>query len=354
MRRGAGRAAEGGAAADRRARRAGRPPSPSCPRSRTSRRGGRQVTGDRLEAALRRPAPEAFGVWPSGEFLFGTSDVGLDAWQLFAAIGLIAFGFAAVVDEARRLRAAGGGRRRRGDLPRHALEGRPLRRGEGAAVPASLVMALILGALLLPRRGGAAAPRPADPEPEAAPAGQRAAGHRPPGADRGAVHRAPRLLELPRPPRRGGRADDRFDELEAFRDEVEGKSVLALTSDRYTDYYLRGAEVRSPAKTPSSRSRGGRARTSASRSTSTPSTPATSTSSTTRSPRTPSTRAARRRTSRRWSAPSPTSSGSGTGRHRSSASSPRRPARAGSSAATRPKFSALLDAPGSRSPGPAP
>ncbi len=42
--------------------------------------------------------------------------------------------------------------------------------------------------------------------------------------------------------------DDRFQELKALRDEVAGSSVLALTSDRYTDYYLRGAEVRSPAK----------------------------------------------------------------------------------------------------------
>ena len=42
--------------------------------------------------------------------------------------------------------------------------------------------------------------------------------------------------------------DDRFEELKALRDEVAGSSVLALTSDRYTDYYLRGAEVRSPAK----------------------------------------------------------------------------------------------------------
>ena len=41
---------------------------------------------------------------------------------------------------------------------------------------------------------------------------------------------------------------DRFDELEAFRDETAGKPVLDLTSDRYFDYYLRGAEVRSPAK----------------------------------------------------------------------------------------------------------
>ncbi len=41
--------------------------------------------------------------------------------------------------------------------------------------------------------------------------------------------------------------EDRFDELEAFRDETAGKPVLDLTSDRYFDYYLRKADVRSPA-----------------------------------------------------------------------------------------------------------
>jgi hypothetical protein len=41
---------------------------------------------------------------------------------------------------------------------------------------------------------------------------------------------------------------DRFDELKDLRGAVEGELVLSLTSDRYADYGLRGAEVFSPAR----------------------------------------------------------------------------------------------------------
>ena len=37
-------------------------------------------------------------------------------------------------------------------------------------------------------------------------------------------------------------------QLGEFRDQVRGKDVLSLTSDRFTDYYLRGASVQSPAR----------------------------------------------------------------------------------------------------------
>jgi hypothetical protein len=37
-------------------------------------------------------------------------------------------------------------------------------------------------------------------------------------------------------------------QLGKFRDQVRGKHVLSLTSDRFTDYYLRGASVQSPAR----------------------------------------------------------------------------------------------------------
>ena len=167
----------------------------------------RHGQGDRLEAALPRPAPEAFGVWPSGEWLFGYSAIGLEAWQLFAAIGLIAFGFAAwwwlrrgdvalpaaVAASAvvylwhRSPRPASTSRRRR-------CRSRP-----------SLIMLFILGALLLPsvrRRRGAS---PAELEPEA----------RPPGSAREGIGLraliavpfigARRLLQLPRPARRRDR-----------------------------------------------------------------------------------------------------------------------------------------------------
>ncbi len=41
--------------------------------------------------------------------------------------------------------------------------------------------------------------------------------------------------------------DDRLQELSSFQDRVAGQKVLALTSDRFTDYGLRTAEVSSPA-----------------------------------------------------------------------------------------------------------
>ena len=152
------------------------------------------------------PAPEAFGVWPSGEWLFGYGEFGLDAWQLFALVGLVAFGFAAWWWL------------RRGDVALPAavaasavlyvwtLWGAGLYvEAKSLQVPAVLIMLFILGALLLPsvhRRRGAA---PAEQEPEPGPPGQRPRGHRPAGADRGPVHRPGRLLQLPGAARRRDR-----------------------------------------------------------------------------------------------------------------------------------------------------
>ena len=195
------------------------------------------------------PAPEAFGVWPSGEWLFGYSEIGLEAWQLFAAIGLIAFGF------------AGWWWLRRGDVALPAAvaasavvylctltDAGLYVEAKALQIPAALIMLFILGALLLPsarRRRGAA---PADLEREAGPPGS---------AREGIGLRA--LIAVPFIALAAYSSflalrdaviapSDRFDELEAFRDETAGKPVLDLTSDRYFDYYLRGAEVRSPAK----------------------------------------------------------------------------------------------------------
>ena len=130
---------------------------------------------------------------------------------------------------------------------------------KAVAVPAALVMAFILGALLLrPEDVDETAAEPAEPEPDTPPTPTR----------RGARRRAaepsgrPSLRTVIAVPfivlaayssflalRDAVVApDDRFKELKALRDEVAGSSVLALTSDRYTDYYLRGAEVLSPAK----------------------------------------------------------------------------------------------------------
>ena len=95
--RGPRRGPQGGAAAaDRRWRCSPCSRSPSCRASRASSTRARLSTARDTDSKLRFavPAPEAFGVWPSGEWLFGYSELGLDAWQLFAAVGLIAFGFA--------------------------------------------------------------------------------------------------------------------------------------------------------------------------------------------------------------------------------------------------------------------
>ena len=118
------------------------------------------------------PAPEAFGVWPSGEWLFGYGEFGLDAWQLFALVGLVAFGFAAWWWL------------RRGDVALPAavaasailylwtLSGAGLYvEAKSLQVPAVLIMLFILGALLLPsvrRRRGAP---PSEQEPGPGPPG---------------------------------------------------------------------------------------------------------------------------------------------------------------------------------------
>ena len=44
-----------------------------------------EVAGTDSKLRYAVPVPEAFGVWPSGEFLFGNSDQGLTLWWLFAA-----------------------------------------------------------------------------------------------------------------------------------------------------------------------------------------------------------------------------------------------------------------------------
>lgn len=195
------------------------------------------------------PAPEAFGAWPSGEWLLGYGEFGLDAWQLFAAVGLIAFGFAAWWWL------------RRGDVALPAAVAASallylwtLRsaglyvEAKSLQVPAVLIMMFILGALLLPsvrRRSGAG---PAEMEPDPGPPGS---------AREGIGLRA--LIAVPFIALAAYSSflalrdaviapEDRFKELSAFEEQTAGRTVLDLTSDRYFDYYMRGAEVRSPAK----------------------------------------------------------------------------------------------------------
>lgn len=203
------------------------------------------------------PAPEALGVWPSGEWLFGYGERGLDSWQLFAAIGLVAFVFAGVWwsrrGEVALLAAVGASAVVYiGTLSQAGLyvEAKALQ------VPAALLMLFILGALLL-RPGSAERPAGTGPD-----------GSEPDGPDDGLRER--RATERSGIGLRAVIAvpfialaayssflalrdaviapDDRFRELQQFSEQIEGKGVLDLTSDRYAAYYLRSGEVRSPAK----------------------------------------------------------------------------------------------------------
>ncbi len=223
------------------------------------------ATDSKLRFAV--PAPEALGVWPSGEFLLGRSELGLGSWQLFAAIGLIAFCFAAVwwlrrADLALPSGVAGAAIIYLGTLSQAGL----YVQAKALAVPAALIMAFIVAALLLLEGEGGREPAgdgdgedPGRP----APAGDSAAERRRRRREQARRGR-PRLtlrtvIAIPFIALAAYSSflalrdavvapDDRFSELKRLRDTVAGSKVLALTSDRYTDYYLRGAEVLSPAK----------------------------------------------------------------------------------------------------------
>ncbi|MDP9227487.1 MAG: hypothetical protein M3M99_00340, partial [Actinomycetota bacterium] len=181
------------------------------------------ITGTDSKLRYALSPLELLGAWPSGEFLLGTSE--LEPWQLYGAIGLAALAFALVWWI------------RRGELALPAAIGAVLVvylgslvggelyvQSKALLIPAALVMLFILGALLAP------------------------------GGDRlrwliavpliavAAYSSFLALRDAVVAPR------DRFDELETLRPDVKGRTVLALTSDRYSDYYLRGSELSSPAK----------------------------------------------------------------------------------------------------------
>jgi hypothetical protein len=173
---------------------------------------------------------ESLGAWPSGEFLFGTTGIGgsvlgIEAWAIIGALGLLAF----VVALAWWLR--------RGDLTLPAavigsglvylgtlVEGGRYVQGKALAVPAALIMLLILGALLA-QQGSRWRLLIAVPFVAVA-----------------AYSSFLALRDSVVAP------TDRFDELKGLRDTVEGGRVLTLTTDRFSDYGLRSGEVYSPAK----------------------------------------------------------------------------------------------------------
>jgi hypothetical protein len=167
---------------------------------------------------------ETLGIWPSGSWLLGTHDV--SHFWIFGVIGLagVLFGLAWWIA--------------RGDysVPAAVISGLVIWLGtkyiedgglyilaKAVVVPASVVMLLVVTALLTPGGGW--------PKRIFTIVFIALAGYSSFLALRDTVI-APH---------------DRLQELGAFQQEVAGQKVLALTSDRFTDYGLRTAEVSSPA-----------------------------------------------------------------------------------------------------------
>jgi hypothetical protein len=167
---------------------------------------------------------ETLGIWPSGNWLLGTHDV--SHFWIFGVIGLAGALFGLAWWIARRDYA----------VPAAVISGlliwlatKYIEDGglyilaKAVVVPASVVMLLVLVALLSPGGGW--------PKRIFAVVFIALAGYSSFLALRDTVV-APH---------------DRLEEMSAFQDEVNGQKVLALTSDRFTDYGLRTAEVSSPA-----------------------------------------------------------------------------------------------------------
>ena len=167
---------------------------------------------------------ETLGIWPSGSWLLGTHDVA--HFWLYGVIGLAALGFGLFWWIGRRDYA----------VPAAVLSGiliylftkYPQDGGlyilaKAVVVPASVVMLLVVTALLSPGGGW--------PKRIFAVAFIGLAAYSSFLALRDTVV-APH---------------DRLQELSDFQSTVAGQRVLALTSDRFTDYGLRSAEVSSPA-----------------------------------------------------------------------------------------------------------
>jgi hypothetical protein len=166
---------------------------------------------------------ESLGVWPSGSWLLSTHDV--SASWLFGLIGLAALVFGAVWAIGRRDLA----------IPSAVAAGiliylvtRVAHTGlyvqaKALVIPASVIMLLVVFALFSPGGGW--------PKRIFAAVFVALAAYSSFLALRDAVV-AP---------------DNRLHELASFQHEVNGQKVLALTSDRFTDYGLRTANVSSPA-----------------------------------------------------------------------------------------------------------
>ncbi|MFL5906159.1 MAG: hypothetical protein ACJ75Z_01005 [Solirubrobacterales bacterium] len=181
------------------------------------------ITGTNSKLRFVVSPLESLGVWPSGDWLAGTHDV--SSYWIFGAVGLAALAFAVVWWIGRRDLA----------LPSALIAGIAVYLGtqivdtglyvqaKAVILPASLVMLMVTFALFAPGGGW--------PRRIFAAVFVALAAYSSFLALRDAVI-AP---------------DNRFGELQSFRDDVDGQRVLSLTSDRFADYGLRTAEVFSPA-----------------------------------------------------------------------------------------------------------
>lgn len=208
---------------------------------------------------------EALGAWPAGDFLEGTA--GLDAYLIFGVLGALALlvGIAlAIRDNEKALLAGlvGAILIYLGTL----IDGGFYVQAKALAIASPLGMLIALRGLLAasdPRASRASTPAAGEGSSEAAAAAP--------------VNPKDFVGQMTRPPRtpitlartllavafigiaayssflalRDARvAPPEFasEQLGQFRDQVRGKRVLSLTSDRYTDYWLRGAELEGPAR----------------------------------------------------------------------------------------------------------
>lgn len=174
---------------------------------------------------------ESLGAWPSGDFLTGTH--GLEAYALFGAIGLIALITGVIWAVRRRELALLSG------LIGLAVVYLGTKLGGGLYVQAKalgiiapLLMLVVLRALLAPVEAPARARLPYLRFAFAA----------------GFIGLAAYSSFLGLRDARVAPRDYEAAQLGRFRPLLQDKTVLSLTSDRFTDYYLRGANTFSPAR----------------------------------------------------------------------------------------------------------
>ncbi len=179
---------------------------------------------------------ETLGAWPHGNYLAGTS--GPPAWALFAAIGLLALAYATLWwlrrgSLAIPLGVAAAGAIYLGALARAGF----YVQAKALAVPAALVMLMLVASLLTPGRE-AEVGRRRQPAPGSARWARYAL-----AAAFAVVAASSTFVAL-----RDAivAPNTHANELNAIRARVGDGWVLSLTTDRFTDYELRSTKVASP------------------------------------------------------------------------------------------------------------